>query len=75
MDEKTITEKQEETTETGVQTTCPKCHGKMICNPRGACWCLSTKVEGLLPIEGSLGCLCPSCLKEKVQNGQSNFVR
>lgn len=44
---------------------CPGCSAEHMCDPRD-CWC--TDYPLILSVEEEKECLCPSCLKARVQN-------
>jgi len=52
-----------------MQTRCSKCDAPMSCCPEGDCWCAAyPKTE---PDPNATGCLCPECLREKLQTDKA----
>lgn len=55
--------------------TCPECGTGFSCGPRadtGRCWC--DELPALIPPTPDAACLCPDCLKAKLNGKISRFI-
>jgi hypothetical protein len=52
-----------------VETRCAQCNAPMTCQPEGGCWC--AELPHVIPMPAanapSTGCLCRTCLLEKIK--------
>ena len=56
----------------GVLKTCPACQGTFACGAdTGSCWCAELPATLPVPTDLKVGCLCPTCLRERIAEAEA----
>jgi hypothetical protein len=56
-----------------METRCAQCGARMTCQPEGGCWCAELPSVPM-PADAE-GCLCPTCLRVKIESLQNSEKR
>jgi hypothetical protein len=57
-----------------MQKLCAKCGAAMTCQPEGGCWCADLPHVPLPANLESTGCLCRTCLLEKIKAAEASLL-